>query len=497
MKVFIIDPGRFDPLTAYAAVNTLRVDDMNPHIYRTHDGGKSWKEIVDGIPAGAPVSVVREDPKQKGLLFAGSETQVYVSFDDGDHWQSLRLNMAPSSVRDLIVKDDDLVVGTHGRGIWILDNITPLRQLAEFARLKPSRSEGQSAEFARLNPSRSDGQVERARPERNRGEALAERPVILFKPQTAYRVRWNMNTDTPLPPDEPAAPNPPEGAIIDYYLKSPASGPVTLEILGADGKPVRKYSSTDRVFTPDPATVTVPLYWFRPLRALPSAAGMHRVTWDLHYQPLPRLTAEGDPANVPQIGGPNLPIAAVGNNTVPAPTTPWVNPGRFTVRLTVDGQTYTQPLTVRQDPRVRTPAIVMDQVYSLSKAMYYEALDASNAFQNARKLRDDIAIMRPQTTGAIADALAAFDAKLANLTQSGDASESLATAVAMLSRVMNLLQQADVRPTTVQLNAIAGARTSAAQIVARWRTLRTVDLPALNARLTAAGLRPLAIDSGK
>ena len=131
MKVFTIDPGRFDALTAYAAVNTLRLDDMNPHIYRTHDGGKTWKEIVNGIPGGAPVSVVREDPKRKGLLFAGSETQVYVSFDDGDHWQSLRLNMAPSSVRDLIVKDDDLVVGTHGRGIWILDDITPLRQLSE------------------------------------------------------------------------------------------------------------------------------------------------------------------------------------------------------------------------------------------------------------------------------------------------------------------------------------------------------------------------------
>ena len=180
-----IDPGRFDPLTAYAAVNTLRLDDMNPHIYRTHDGGKTWKEIVNGIPGGAPVSVVREDPKRKGLLFAGSETQVYVSFDDGDHWQSLRLNMAASSVRDLVIKDDDLVVGTHGRGIWILDDITPLRQI---------------------------------------DATTAQQDVVLFKPQTAWRVRWNMNTDTPLPPDEPTAPNPPEGAIIDYYLKSAAPG---------------------------------------------------------------------------------------------------------------------------------------------------------------------------------------------------------------------------------------------------------------------------------
>src|SRR4030095_13873439 len=279
-KGFTVDPGRCDPLTAYAAVNTLRLDDMNPHLYRTHDGGKTWKEIVSGLPGGATVSVVREDPKRKGLLFAGSETQVYVSLDDGDHWQSLRLNMAPSSVRDLIVKDDDLVVGTHGRGIWILDDITPLRQMTELT------------------------------------SGLASADGFLFKPQTAYRVRWNMNTDTPLPPDEPAAPNPPEGAIINYYVKSAAAGPVTLEIFGADGKPVRTYSSTDEVFTPDSATITVPPYWFRPLHALPATAGMHRFTWDLHYQPIDSASGSGRGA---RLGGPNLPISRIGRNTVTQP----------------------------------------------------------------------------------------------------------------------------------------------------------------------------------
>ena len=359
MKVFTIDPGRFDPLTAYAAVNTLRLDDMNPHIYRTHDGGKTWKEIVDGIPGGAPVSVVREDPKRKGLLFAGSETQVYVSFDDGDHWQSLRLNMAASSVRDLVIKDDDLVVGTHGRGIWILDDITPLRQIAEAAAS---------------------------------GTPPADRDVILFKPQPAMRVRWNMNTDTPMPPDEPAGPNPPEGAIIDYYLKSAASGPVTLEIVGSDGKAVRKYSSTDRVFTPDPATSTIPLYWYRPLTALSAAPGMHRFTWDVHYQPLPAVDAEQGTA--PMIGGPNLPIAAIGHNTIASPTTPWVNPGTFTVKLTANGKTYSQPIVVKPDPRVKTPALAMQQVYSLSKAMYYGALDARAAAHQARDIHDQIAARR-------------------------------------------------------------------------------------------------------
>ena len=461
MKVFTIDPGRFDPLTAYAAVNTLRLDDMNPHIYRTHDGGKTWTEIVNGIPGGASVSVVREDPKRKGLLFAGSETQVYVSFDDGDHWQSLRLNMAPSSVRDLIVKDDDLVVGTHGRGIWILDDITPLRQI----------------------------------------DVNNTTDVILFKPQDAYRVRWNMNTDTPLPPDEPVAPNPPEGAIINYYLKSAASGPVTLEIVGSDGKLARRYSSTDEAFKPNPATITVPLYWFRPLAALSAAPGMHRFTWDMHYQP---LDGSG------RLGGPNLPIAAIGHNTVPAPSTPWVNPGQFTVKLTVNSKTYSQPIAVKQDPRVKTPAPAMQQIYTLSKSLYYSALDAQKAATEAHAVRDQIVKLTTQAAGVLAETLGVFDQKLAALApailpDSGGRGgrggggrgrgaapvappDSLDAASTALASVMNILQGADVRPTTVQLDAIANARATAAKAMTAWSTVKTVDLPALNAKLKAAGL---------
>ncbi len=169
------------PGTAYAAVNTIRLDDMRPHIYRTHDGGATWREIVAGIPNGETVNAVREDPRRKGLLFAGTERAVYVSFDDGANWQSLRLNMAASSVRDLIVKDDDLVAATHGRGFWILDDITPLRQI---------------------------------------DAASAAKDVILFEPTTAWRVRWNTSTDMPWPKEEPTGANPPDGAIINYYLKS-------------------------------------------------------------------------------------------------------------------------------------------------------------------------------------------------------------------------------------------------------------------------------------
>jgi len=404
---------------------------------------------------------VREDPKRKGLLFAGSETQVYVSFDDGDHWQSLRLNMAPSSVRDLIVKDDDLVVGTHGRGIWILDDITPLRQI----------------------------------------DVNNTTDVILFKPQDAYRVRWNMNTDTPLPPDEPVAPNPPEGAIINYYLKSAASGPVTLEIVGSDGKLVRRYSSTDEAFKPNPATITVPLYWFRPLAALSAAPGMHRFTWDMHYQP---LDGSG------RLGGPNLPIAAIGHNTVPAPSTPWVNPGQFTVKLTVNGKTYSQPIAVKQDPRVKTPAPAMQQIYTLSKSLYYSALDAQKAATEAHAVRDQIVKLTTQAAGVLAETLGVFDQKLAALApailpDSGGRGgrggggrgrgaapvappDSLDAASTALASVMNILQGADVRPTTVQLDAIANARATAAKAMTAWSTVKTVDLPALNAKLKAAGL---------
>jgi hypothetical protein len=364
---------------------------------------------------------------------------VYVSFDDGDHWQSLKLNMAPSSVRDLVIKDDDLVVGTHGRGIWILDDITPLREIAAH--------EGDAPAFA-------------------------DRDVVLFKPQPALRVRWNTNTDTPMPPDEPNAPNPPEGAIIDYYLKASASGPVTLEIIGSDGKAVRKYSSTDQVFTPDPATSLIPLYWYRPLTALSSSAGMHRFTWDVHYQPLD---------NAGRIGGPTLPIAAVARNTVAAPTTPWVNPGSFTVKLTVNGKTYTQPLVVKPDPRVKTPVLAMQQVYTLSKAMYYEALDSNDVAVQARAMRDQIAARRVQASGELVAALTSLDARLEKLTATDGS----------LAGVMNILQAADVPPTTVQLKAIATARTAAAANRASWRTIKTVDVPALNGTLVAAGVAPL------
>jgi len=294
-----------------------------------------------------------------------------------------------------------------------------------------------------------------------------------------------MNTDTPMPPDEPAGPNPPEAAIIAYYLKSAANGPVTLEISGSDGKPVRKYSSTDQVFTPDPATSALPLYWYRPLSPLSAAAGMHRVTWDVHYQPV-----DGGG----HIGGPNLPMQAVGHNTMAAPTTPWVNPGTFTVKLTVNGQTYTQPIVVKPDPRVKTPALALQQVYSLSKSMYYGAVDLEAAVRQARGLREQIAARQSQANGEIAGALTSLNAKLETLIGAAPAGpETLTGAAAGLEGVMNSLQAADVRPTAVQLKGITTARAAAAAAMAKWAALKAGDLVATNGKLTGAGLGTLGL----
>ena len=366
-KVSIMDASHSNPLGAYAAINTLRLDDLRPHIYRTRDGGRSWTRIVAGIPDGETVNTVKEDPKRKGLLFAGTEREVYFSIDDGDHWQSLRLNMPATSIRDLVIKDDDLVVGTHGRSFWILDDIAPLRQI---------------------------------------DATTAAAGAVLFKPQHALRVRWNMNTDTPLPQEEPAGRNPPDGAVIDYFLESSVAGPVTLEILDGAGKAVRAYSSTDPV-EPVKDEANVPAYWIRPSQVLSAEAGMHRFVWDLHYARPTGMRA-------------GFPIAAVYRNTAREPNGVWAQPGLYTVKLTAGGKRYTQPLTIKMDPRVKTPAASLLQQFTLSKRL--------------------------------SDAMDAVGKALAN-----GGSTDLARVNATLLNAYELIQEADVAPTTQGLKAAQDA----------------------------------------
>ena len=313
-KISQIDASRYDNLTAYVAVNRIRCDDQAPYIYKTTDGGKSWKKIVTGLP-NEPINTVREDAERKGLLFAGSENAVYVSFDAGENWQSLRLNMPATSIRDLVIKDDDIVIGTHGRSFWILDNITLLRQIKA---------------------------------------ATSVNDVVMFKPQKAMRIRWNMNTDTPLPPEEPAGQNPPDGAAIDIALKSDAKTPVVLEIYDQQNKLIRKISSTDTAYS-IPA-LNIPLYWIRPQQMLSSKAGGQRFLWDMRYEPL------NEPVSYP--------MTAVKNNTAPEPTAPWVMPGSYKIKLTVNGQTIEQPLEIVMDPRVKTALKDLQRQHDLSMICY-------------------------------------------------------------------------------------------------------------------------------
>jgi photosystem II stability/assembly factor-like uncharacterized protein len=438
-KISLIDASHFDPKTAYAAVNTIRLDDLRPHIYRTTDGGKIWQEMVRGIPSDENVNVVREDTQRRGLLFAGTERGVYISFDDGENWQSLRLNLPATSVRDLIVKDDDLAIATHGRGFWILDNVTPLRQL------QPN-----------------------------------DKAALLFKPQNALRVRWNSNTDTPLPPDEPAGENPPEGAMLDYSLGANSTGPVALEIKDSKGEVVRRYASTDPIQPPDPK-LKIPRYWVRPPRVLSDKPGLHRFFWDLHGEPLPDAKSE-------------YPMSAVYRETAPQPTAPWVTPGDYSVVLTAGGKSFTQPLTVKMDPRIKASAAELTKQFHLSKALSelraalqpigksYDALVAE--LEKAKERAGEARVK--QTLENLRKKLEEFANPEA--VRSGELLE-----LDVLNKVKKLfsdLQDVDAAPTPQQEIAVGELHRDTRSVMERWRSVPP-EVTALNAQLQAAGIEPI------
>ncbi|MGB8340567.1 MAG: hypothetical protein WCE51_03170 [Chthoniobacterales bacterium] len=456
-KVSLTDASHFDAKTAYAAVNTIRLDDLRPHIYRTNDDGKTWQEIVRGILADENVNAVREDTQRRGLLFAATERGVYVSFDNGDNWQSLRLNLPATSVRDLVVKDDDIAIATHGRGFWILDNITPLRQLSpnESGPAEAGPSGGTSFRSSTLK-------------------------TQLFKPQVALRVRWDTNTDTPLPPDEPAGENPPEGAMIDYSLGKDVSGPVTLEIRDGKGNLVRRYASTDPVPPPDPK-LKIPRYWVRPPQELSAAPGLHRFLWDLHGQPLPSAQAE-------------YPMTAVAYQTAPESTAPWVMPGNYSVTLTSGGKTFVQPLTTKMDPRVKATAADLAQQFDFSKRLekmraemepigkIYKALvselEKLEEAAAAKGLRDKIEALRKKLE-ALADPVAV---------RSGGTLEL--DALNKVKKLFGDLQQVDAAPTPQQEAAVADLQRTVQAVIKQWKAMPQ-EVAGLNAQLEASGLRQL------
>jgi hypothetical protein len=295
----MLEASHFDANEAYAAIDRHRLEDNEPYIYRTKDGGTTWTKIVNGLTRGVYVQTVKEDPKRRGLLVAGTELGLFVSFDDGDEWQPLQLNLPPSSMRDLAFHETDLIVATHGRGFWVLDDISVLRQITP---------------------------------------DVAAAGAHLFKPADAIILPPATDAGTPTQKDEAMAENPPVGAIIDYYLKAAASGPLTIEMLNGSGATVRRYSSADPAPPIDPNTLAVNAVWQRPQEPPAATAGMHRFVWDL--RPTPAAGGRGGRG-----GG----AGGGGRGGLPP-----VAPGGYSVKLTVNGQSYTQPLALKPDPRERT-----------------------------------------------------------------------------------------------------------------------------------------------
>ncbi len=458
-RIFNMDAGHFDTKTAYAAANTLRVDDLNPHFWRTHDGGKTWTEIDRGIASGAVANSIREDPRKKGLLYAATDTEVWVSVDDGDNWNSLRLDMPAISVRDIEVKDDDscmcsdLVAGTHGRGFWILDDVTPLRQAADAARASNA---------------------------------------YLFKPETGIRIRFGTNDPTPWPPELPAGENPPAGSIVDYYLPS-AAAEVKIEFLNSEGRVVRTYSGAEPVRKPDPATdpaaynklcqetpgapdCGLPLYWPARPRTLGTSAGMHRFTWDMRYDPVPGTSGGGR-------GGGGGEVGAVPHRTYPAVNAPWVAPGTYAVRLTANGKSVTQPIAVRMDPRVKiTPEV--QRIFTLTAQMEQAAAAASIARKEARDL---IAKLKGRPQSAANDALIrelediAPEPTPASPTREGfpppaaaaPPPPTLTNIGGQLVGAVMPMQSAEMPPTAAELAACAKQQAAYATLMTKWTALKT------------------------
>ena len=448
-KVSVIEASHYDAGTAYTAINCFRLDDLRPHIYRTRDFGSSWQEITTGL-ANAPVNVVREDPVRRGLLFAGTETSVYVSFDDGEHWQPLQLNLPHTSMRDLAIHGDDLVVGTHGRSFWILDDITPLRQLS------------------------SD---------------VAKAPVTLFAPQQAVRFRWNRNTDTPLPPEFPAGKNPPDGAILDYYLATSSSQPVVLEILDSEMQVVRRYSSTDKAEPMEKlaAEHPIPMYWVRPVQILSAEVGMHRFIWDLHYAPPLVLRHE-------------FPISAIVRDTPLSPQGAFALPGRYTVKLTVDGQSYSQPLIVRMDPRIKTSEAELRKQLAMETGAVQGMNESYEALRQVQSVRAQLAERAGKVKeGALAESVSALDrsarelegamqSNFFGLPPSGKQPENFSTLNQHFAAILAAADSADAAPTTQAAAVYQELEHALGQLAERWRQIRAKDLPALNAQLKKAGL---------
>ncbi len=447
-KVTHVEASHFDAGTAYAAIDRHRLEDLNPYIYRTRDFGKTWAVVARGILDGSFLNCVREDPARQGLLYACTEKGVYVSFNDGDDWQSLQLNLPITSVRDLVVHENDLVIATFGRSFWILDNVTPLRQL---------------------------------------NSQLQASKAFLFVPQTALRVRPGYDQGTPVPMDEPLSANPPDGAVLDYYLRETSGSPVQLEIFDSAGKLVRRFASDDKLYKTDPNSVKLTMDWVRDPQPLLNEPGMHRFVWDLHH-------------TLPE-GMHRWSYLSDG---------PWAIPSNYSVKLTANGQTTAQPLTIKMDPRSNASADALQHQLALASQLSNTLGQVSTALQQAKNLRQQIDERKKDAAdkSELLAALDNFDQKMEVAADPGsdddfmlfglalpdNAHQPLPRTQSALTALLIVEQSADVAPSADVITAAKACDTSSQAALARWKSVLDQDLAALNSRLQKAGQKPLRLE---
>jgi photosystem II stability/assembly factor-like uncharacterized protein len=450
-KVTHMAVSRFAAGKAYAAIDRHRLEDLQPYLYRTKDYGKTWQRVSNGIPEGSFLNCVREDPKVAGLLYACTEKGVYVSFDDGDAWTPLQFNLPTTSVRDLVVHDNDLVIATFGRSFWVLDDITPLRQWS---------AKVTSAE------------------------------AWLFEPQAAYRVRPGSDEGTPMPFDEPQAENPPTGAVLDYYLKEKTAAPVQLEIFDAAGKSVRRFASTDEMPKTNPDELDIPMYWVHDAEPLSAEAGMHRFVWDLRY------AFAGARRRSRRGGGGPLAV-----------------PGRYTVKLTAAGKTVSAPLMVKMDPRVKTSAADLERQFHLASKLAAGSGEYSAAVGRADDLLKQIGAHKKDAAGneELSAALADLEKKVGGVAGSGagggfgffgfavpgNEPTTLRQVSAAYGALLGMVESADTAPSADATAASQKWDAAGKATLARWDEIQMKGLAGVNSLLEKAQLKPLNTNEGK
>lgn len=440
-KITQIEVSHFAPGEAYAAVDRHRLDDQKPYLFRTRDFGKTWKLIVDGIADDAFLNSVREDPKRRGLLYAATEFGVYVSFDDGEHWLSLQLNLPVTSVRDLAVHDDDLVVATHGRAFWVLDDIAPLRQA---------------------------------------GEKVAGSEAWLYRPARAIRTTSDNFPGTPLPPEEPQAKNPARGAYLDYYLRNAAAGEVDLEIVDARGKTIRRFSSREKPARP-PSRAAIAPRWFTKPQQVSEEAGMHRFVWDLRYgRSNERTTADVEDTGVETWIG------------------PLIMPGIYKVKLTVNGETSVQPLEVVMDSRSHATNVELTQQFEWAQRVFDDMILARRAVAEVTGFQAQISKSKSlanQGHASLSSALGEANQKSGDILTGGkqNPEQGLQSASRAFTIALNGIESADRTPPSQVIELYqSSARTFKARLT-DWNLFKQHGLPALNQQLRDAGLSPIQI----